>query len=437
MQFCLTMLLHLHATQINFAVKNYSFVLHTCIAATMILLTSCAEKKSKLNNADFSKNSFAAADSDFTIKTTPYITGLTAPVGLTVANDGSNRLFVLEQPGRIRIIKNGKLVEQPFLDITSKVDELNTGYSEKGLLGLAFHPQYKTNGRFFVYYSAPSADKNYDHKSVIAEFKTSSINADVADTAEQFILTIDEPESNHNGGQLAFGNDGYLYISTGDGGGAGDKHGIYGNGQNLNTLLAKILRINVDNSKPYTIPYNNPFINKNARAEIYAYGLRNPWRFSFDRPTGKLFCGDVGQNAFEEVDIIEKGKNYGWRIMEGYHCYDADNCNREGLTNPIYEYTHSEGISITGGYVYHGAKIPALNKAYVFGDYSGKLFCLVQQPDSSWKKSNLLIASKSSNDMECRVNSFGEDEAGELYILTQKLSGPKDKTGVVYRIDKQ
>lgn len=271
----------MHINQINFAVKNYSLLVHTCIAVAMILLTTCAEKKTKLNAAGFIQNSSAVDGAPVPVKATVFISGLTSPVGLAVANDGSNRLFVLEQQGRIRLIKNGKLVLQPFLDIAANVDELNNSYSEKGLLGLAFHPQYKTNGRFFVYYSAPVTDNSFNHKSVIAEYHVSTTNADVADLNGRVIITIDEPESNHNGGQLAFGNDGYLYIGTGDGGGAGDKHGTIGNGQNLNTLLGKILRINVDKQKPYSIPADNPFINKNARAEIYAYGLRNPWRFFF------------------------------------------------------------------------------------------------------------------------------------------------------------
>ncbi len=196
------------------------------------------------------------------------------------------------------------------------------------------------------------------------------------------------------------------------------------------------MRIDVDGAKPYSIPTDNPFVNKNARGEIFAYGLRNPWRFSFDRLTGKLFCGDVGQNKYEEIDIVESGKNYGWRVMEGNHCYDADNCDRVGLTYPIYEYPHSVGISVTGGYVYHGKEFDELKNAYVYGDWNGKLFCLKQQPDKSWLNYQLKIEGKKSNDMNCKVNSFGEDEQGELYILTQKISGPKDKTGTVYKIEK-
>lgn len=416
--------------------KNYIFISIGSIATALILLTTCSSKKNETENAQNSKSAAAYNGPAVTIKVKQIANELTSPVGMAVANDGNNRLFILEQPGRIRILKNGVVLPVPFLNITAKVDPLNIAYSEKGLLGLAFHPQYKINGRFFVYYSEPSNNKESDHKSIIAEYKVSAINADLAETAERILLEIEEPESNHNGGQLAFGKDGYLYIGVGDGGGAGDKHGVNGNGQNLNNLLGKILRIDVDSSKPYVIPSDNPFVNKNARGEIFAYGLRNPWRFSFDRETGKLFCGDVGQNKYEEIDIVESGKNYGWRVMEGNYCYDADNCDRVGLTYPIYEYPHSVGISITGGYVYHGKEITNLNNAYVYGDWNGKLFCLKEQSDKSWLNYKLLIDEKKSNDINRKLNSFGEDEQGELYLLTQKISGPKDKTGAIYKIEK-
>ncbi|MBK8845419.1 MAG: PQQ-dependent sugar dehydrogenase [Bacteroidetes bacterium] len=357
--------------------------------------------------------------------------GLQSPVGMATANDGTNRLFVMEQSGQIRIIKNGVILEKPFLDISQKLDNLSIGYSEKGLLGLAFHPNYKTNGRFFIYYSAPSSINESNHKSVIAEYSVSA-NANVAQTTERIILEIEQPESNHNGGTLVFGKDGLLYIASGDGGGGGDQHGALGNGQNLQTLLGKILRINIDGKAPYAIPTDNPFINQNARKEIYAYGLRNPWRISFDRVTGKLFAGDVGQNKFEEIDIIEKGKNYGWRIMEGDHCYDANECDRVGLTYPIYEYPHSVGISVCGGYVYRGS-YKALQGMYVYGDYNGKLF-LLQQQQNEWQSYNLMITSKSTNDIEHKLNSFGEDEQGELYVLAQRGPGPRNNGGKIFKL---
>lgn len=412
--------------------KNYTLLLYILITTVVILLTNCSSKVNTENkNAASDKTDTSALEPLF-LSTEIVVDKLTAPVGMAVANDGSNRLFVLEQPGRIRIIKDGKLLSQPFLDITNKVDQLNMGYSEKGLLGMAFHPHYKDNGLFYIYYSAPTATSGSDHKSIVAAYKVAAAAADIADITETIVLSIDQPEGNHNGGQLAFGPDGNLYIGVGDGGGGGDQHGNMGNGQNLNTLLGKILRINVDNL-PYTIPSDNPFQKTNERKEIYAYGLRNPWRFSFDRKTGQLFCGDVGQNKFEEVDIIEKGKNYGWRIMEGNHCYNAENCNTSNLTYPIYEYEHRTGISITGGYVYNGKAIEILNNVYVFADWTGKLFGL--KNETTWQHFNINVNGK-SNAMDCKINAFGEDETGELYLLTQKLSGPRDKTGVVYKIIK-
>jgi len=355
---------------------------------------------------------------------------------MAAPNDGSNRLFVIEQGGKIKIIKNGEVISTPFLIVTDKLDGLNIAYSEKGLLGLAFHPDYKTNGRFFIYYSAPASGKGIDHKSVVAEYKVSSANCDVADTKETIIMEIPEPESNHNGGCLVFGKDGYLYIGLGDGGGAGDKHGTIGNAQNLNTWLGKILRIDVNDKKPYAVPVDNPFVGRsNAKPEIFAYGLRNPWRFSFDRTTGTLFCGDVGQDEWEEIDIIEKGKNYGWRIMEGRHCYNPQkDCNTTGLAMPIDEYSHGTGISICGGHMYRGKLFPGLENNYIFSDWSGKMFYLKQQPDKTWKRGEVIADDNKSNDMGSKINSMGEDANGEIYLITQKLFGPKSPTGAVYRI---
>lgn len=382
-------------------------------------------------NTEFQRHGEQANASQTEVTLQLIASGLQSPVGMATANDGTNRLFVMEQSGQIRIVKNGILLEKPFLDISKKLDNLSFGYSEKGLLGLAFHPAYKTNGRFFIYYSAPSSAYESNHKSVIAEYHVSA-NANVAQTNERIILEIEQPESNHNGGTLAFGKDGLLYIASGDGGGGGDQHGTIGNGQNLNTLLGKILRINIDGEAPYTIPTSNPFVNQHGKKEIYAYGLRNPWRMSFDRVTGKLFAGDVGQNQYEEIDIIDKGKNYGWRVMEGNHCYDASECDRIGLEYPIYEYPHSVGISVCGGYVYRG-RYKAMQGAYVYGDYNGKLFHLHQQQDE-WQSYALNIASTASNDIGYKLNSFGEDEFGELYILAQRGSGPRNNSGKLFKI---
>jgi glucose/arabinose dehydrogenase len=363
--------------------------------------------------------------------------GFTSPVGMASPNDNTNRLFIIEQGGNIKIIKEGELIKKPFLNISSRLDGLNIAYSEKGLLGMAFHPNYKTNGRFFVYYSSKYKHPKFDHKSIIAEYKVSATNPDVALTEEKIILEIYEPESNHNGGMLAFGPDGYLYIGVGDGGGAGDDHGTNGNGQNLNTLLGKILRIDVNGRKPYAIPYDNPFVGiENTRAEIWAYGLRNPWRFSFDSKTGELFCGDVGQNKYEEINIIKKGGNYGWRIMEGYHCYDPpENCNRTGLTLPVIEYDHDQGISVCGGYVYRGKLMPDHNGKYFFGDWSGKMFVIEKQTTEKWQMLLPDVDHTGKNDINGKINSMGIDSDGEIYIITQKLYGPKSPTGVVYRVE--
>ena len=373
---------------------------------------------------------------DLKIKLQLITKGLTSPVGMASPRDGTNRLFIIEQGGKIKIIKSGMLLSTPFLNISYKLDGLNIAYSEKGLLGIAFHPEYKTNGRFFVYYSAPTKEKNSDHKSVLASYKVSAANPDIADTKEELIMEILQPESNHNGGCLQFGKDGFLYIGVGDGGGAGDKHGTIGNGQNLNTWLGKILRIDINSKKPYAVPPDNPFVGRNnTKHEIYAYGLRNPWRFSFDHVSGKLFCADVGQDAWEEINLIEKGKNYGWRIMEGKHCYNPNTgCNTNGLTLPINEYGHETGISVCGGYVYRGKMYPSLHGIYFFADWSGKVFYLRQQKDGTWKRGDVIANDNRTNDMGSKINSMGEDSNGEIYFITQNLFGPKSPTGAVYKL---
>jgi glucose/arabinose dehydrogenase len=369
------------------------------------------------------------------IKVTLITKDLTAPVAMDCPKDNSGRIFICEQTGKIKIIKNGKINDKPFLDVSSILDKVNKIYSEKGLLGIAFHPKYKNNGRFFIYYSAPEADKDFDNKSVLAEYKVSS-DPDKADGGSQkIIIEIKHPESNHNGGQLVFGPDGFLYIGLGDGGGTGDKHGSIGNAQSLTALLGKILRIDVDTKSPYAIPRDNPFVNnKNARHEIWAYGLRNPWRFSFDKKTGTLFCADVGQNKWEEIDIIEKGKNYGWRIMEGTHCYNPEaNCNPQGLEFPIAEYSHKEGISVIGGFVYRGKNAQMKGK-YIFGDWKGNMFYL-EEKGGRWERNNLMIEGKRENNLGININSFGEDEKGEIYILGQKNTPTFTSNGLIYIIE--
>jgi glucose/arabinose dehydrogenase len=297
-------------------------------------------------------------------------------------------------------------VAEPFLDITDRVGSAN---SEQGLLGLAFDPEYVQRGTLYVNYTDRQGN------TVVSRFSGTS-DPDRAEAASEVVLlTLDQPASNHNGGHLAFGPDGALYIGTGDGGGAGDR---YGNGQNGQTLLGALLRLDVDGGQPYAIPADNPFVGNGAvRDEIWALGLRNPWRYSFDRSTGDLYIADVGQNLYEEINVQPAGdpggNNYGWPIMEGRHCFPADRtCDRQGLTLPVAEYDHAQGCSVTGGYVYRGQRYPFLNGIYLFGDYcSGRIWGMAQRAGTdSWQVSLLAQAS-------VRLSSFGEDEAGELYLV--------------------
>ncbi len=328
------------------------------------------------------------------------------PVGILNAGNDANRLFVVEQIGIIHIFDNSNVSDsQVFLNITEKV--LFGG--EQGLLGLAFHPDYLSNGYFYVNYVAANPTR-----TVIARYSVSLSNPNQVDeNSEQSLLEISQPFSNHNGGQLAFGPDGYLYIATGDGGSQGDP---FGNSQNLSTLLGKILRIDVDGSttgQAYGIPADNPYVGNifGYREEIYAHGLRNPWRFSFDALTGQIWAGDAGQNQREEIDIIEKGKNYGWNIMEGTQCYNPSvGCNQNGLALPAYEYDHSLGNAIIGGFVYRGSALAELYGRYIYGDYgSGRIWALAT--DGSSEGDNMLLIASG-----LLISSFGVDKANELYI---------------------
>ncbi len=329
------------------------------------------------------------------------------PVDLQHPGDGSGRLFVVEQAGVIKVFDNSPEVASAsvFLDIRGRV--LFGG--EQGLLGLAFHPDFKNNGLFYVDYVAASP-----RRTVISRFRVDPGNPNrAAADSERVLLEIAQPFSNHNGGQLTFGPDGFLYIAMGDGGSAGDPQG---NGQNRKTLLGAILRIDVDRpsqGRNYGIPSDNPFAGNSAgfREEIYAYGLRNPWRFSFDPATGWLWAADVGQNRIEEIDIIEKGKNYGWNIMEGSSCFQpSTGCDTTGLVPPIWEYTHSLGQSITGGFVYRGPGVPELEGTYIYADFiSGRVWALRYQGDIS-PESMLL------QDTDLNIASFGVDADNELYL---------------------
>ena len=375
-----------------------------------------------------------------TLQLQPVANGFLRPIYITHANDASGRLFVVEQDGLIRILHtDGSVVATPFLDISGRVHSpAHGGGNEQGLLGLAFPPDYTHKGHFYVYYT------NQDGNNQVARFRLTA-DPNIADAAsEEPVLLLEHPgHENHNGGQLAFGADGYLYIGTGDGGGGGDPDG---NAQNPASLLGKILRIDVEYSVPsappyamylpclqkgegqgqntaYRIPPDNPFVGQPGyREEIWALGMRNPWRFSFDRQTHDLYIGDVGQNAYEEVDFQPAssagGENYGWNVMEASHCYNAATCDSTGLTPPVTEYDHSLGCSITGGYVYRGAAYPALQGIYLYADYcSGKVWGL--QNDGGWQFQKLLESGLS-------VSAFGEGESGELY-LADLASGTIDQ----------
>jgi glucose/arabinose dehydrogenase len=332
----------------------------------------------------------------------PILSGLYRPVDIQPANDGSGRLFILEKNGLIRVYENGQLLEAPFLDITDRVNE---GGNEMGLLGLAFHPDYETNGYFYVNYTG--ADGN----TRISRFQANGNSADK--NSETYLLLIEQPYQNHNGGALAFGPDGNLYAGLGDGGSAGDPQK---NGQNTRSLLGKILRLDVMGGDPYAVPAGNPF-----GSEVWAYGLRNPWRISFDKLTGDLWIGDVGQNQWEEVDYLPAnwgaGANFGWSVMEGNHAYDSE--PQSGMLLPAAEYSHAEGgCSVTGGYVYRGS-MPEWNGIYLYGDYcSGKIWGLILV-DGLWQP-QLLFETGTT------ITTFGQDELGEIYFASDN--------GTIYRL---
>ncbi len=363
--------------------------------------------------ASFLNAELESEAASFKLKVEKAITGLTRPVNIANAGDGTNRIFIVEQSGTVRIYKEGRLIDEPFLDISRKV----SCCGERGLLGLAFPHGYSGNGYFYVNYTDRSGD------TVIARYRVSEGSRDKAEPgSEEILIKIDQPYSNHNGGHIAFGPDGYLYVGTGDGGSAGDP---LRNGQKKDTLLGKMLRIDIGSGEvPYAIPVDNPFVNDSSyRPEIWATGLRNPWRFSFDRMTGDLYIADVGQNKYEEVNLQPSGKgglNYGWNIMEGAHCFDQRVCDKGGLTLPIAEYGHDQGCSVTGGVVYRGKLYPELRGIYLYSDYcSGRIWGLTSKGrDHSVE---LLL------DTSFSVSAFGEDEDGNVYLSDHK-------GGVVYRI---
>jgi glucose/arabinose dehydrogenase len=382
----------------------------------------------------------------------PVITDLVAPVGLVVAPADADRAFVLEQTGEIHVLRGGQPNPRPFLDLSDRLVRLDSEYDERGLLGLAFHPDFQANGRFFVYYSArPPADAPppADHTNRLSEFRVSSTDPDVADPgSERLVFAFEQPQPNHSGGGLGFGPDGLLYLGTGDGGGRGDAdegHSEMGNAQDPAKLNGKVLRIDVDAAE--------------SRPEIYADGFRNPWRLSWE-PGGerRLLVSDVGYGRYEEINAVVRGGNYGWRIREGAHCLDIEepleavtgcpttSADGRPLIDPVVEYTHKEiGIAVVGGYVYRGTAIPALQGRYVFADFSAdwttntpqaRASLLVADPRPTdagpWEWERLSVA---GDELDGRfITGMGEDAAGELYVMARRSFGPINKTGVVYRI---
>ncbi len=390
--------------------------------------------------------------------------GFTSPVVLTSPDDDSERLFVADQDGRIWLLAdNGQKPGEPFLDLSERMVALNFAYDERGLLGLAFHPNFRQNRRFFVYYSAPLREggpEGWDHTSHLSEFLVSQEDPSrVEPDSERILLQVDQPQMNHNGGQIAFGPDGFLYVPLGDGGGAndtGDGHSPQGNAQDTSNLLGSILRIDVDSGDPYGIPGDNPFVGTDGLDAIWAYGLRNPFRIAFDT-TGRqeLFAGDVGQGLYEEINIITRGSNYGWHIREGLHCVNAEEqgsttaaCADVGPTGeplrpPILVYGHDTGIAVIGGFVYHGSQMPELEGHYIFGDWStsfvnadGKLFDGIRPSadGEGWVMRQFEITTSTDGALGGFLLSLGQDREGELYALTTQRPGPGGNTGRVYKL---
>ena len=390
--------------------------------------------------------------------------GFVAPMEFISSKDG--RMFVVDQIGLVKVItKDGKLQKEPFLDISDRMVKISPRYDERGLLGLAFHPDFARNGRVFVFYSAPlrsGAPEGWNCTNNLSEFRVLKDNPNMIDmNSEKVLLQIDKPQMNHNGGTIAFGPDGYLYLPLGDGGGANDVglgHVSGGNAQNTSTLLGKILRIDVNvntnnTGAAYGIPADNPFVNeKGFLPEIWAYGLRNPYRISFDS-AGRLFVADAGQNLWEEVDIVSKGGNYGWNIREGTHCFDPNSpkespascpdIGRKGepLLGPVIEYDHNNRTVVVGGYLYEGKALMSLAGSYVFADWSssfakidGKLYMAKPAGEGLWKVEEIRVADRPGERINEYIRSLGQDDEGEIYVLTSDVGGPTGDTGKIYKM---
>jgi glucose/arabinose dehydrogenase len=369
--------------------------------AVSVVVTNTDAKSSTLTNG------YTYTTPAGTLALTNVVSGLSNPVGME-RPPSDNRFFIVEQRGTIRILENGALQSGNFLDIQSVT---NFDGQEQGLVGLAFHPNFATNHRFYVNYTIDDVGQR---ETIISEFQTLTSDPNTADpTSERVLLVVNQPFPNHKGGQLVFGPDGFLYIGLGDGGSGGDPQG---NGQNLSTFLGKMLRIGVDppftGGREYAIPADNPFAVSGGLPEIWAYGLRNPWRFSFEPVTNRMFVADVGQDSWEEIDILQKGGNFGWNVMEGMHCFPpgTTTCDMTNKILPIFEYSHSDGIAVIGGYVYKGTAIASLANKYIFADLTGKIWSLTEAPANTWTRGDLLATNLT-------LTSFGRDAAGELYLV--------------------
>ena len=386
--------------------------------------------------------------------------------------DGSRRLFIVDQIGLIRVLlPNGQLLAEPFLDLRDRIVPLMTNFDERGLLGLAFHPDYAENGRFFVFYSAPlrtGAPAGWNCTSHISEFLVSADPNRADPGSERILLQVDKPQFNHNGGTIVFGPDGYLYISVGDGGGGNDMglghvedwyaDNAGGNGQDItDNLLGSILRIDVDGGAPYAVPPDNPFVGREGLDEIWAYGFRNPYRISFDG--SRLFAGDAGQGLWEEVSLVVKGGNYGWNVKEGNRCFDAENsgvsparCPSTApggvpLRDPVIQYSNANnpvggiGLVVVGGHVYRGRELPQLRGRYIFGDWSrsftqpdGTLLSAQSRNRGLWRIQGIRIDRRRGGRLGHFILGFGRDSRGEVYVLTSDSVSPSGSTGKVYKL---
>ncbi|HEX2190984.1 MAG TPA: PQQ-dependent sugar dehydrogenase [Longimicrobiaceae bacterium] len=452
----------------------------TCfpLALLSLALAACAERAEEVPTAS-SAPSLSVGPSPLgpplAVGVELVASGLTSPVQLVQAPGRSGRRFVVDQVGLVRTLNpSGKVLPTPFLDLSDRITPLNPGYDERGLLGLAFHPEFDRNGRFFVFYTIPprpGAPAGYDHTNVVSEFRARGVESTHADPgSERIVLQVDHPQGNHNGGTIAFGPDGYLYVSIGDGGGRDDEGlghvddwyeaNAGGNGQDLeHNLLGNVLRIDVDGAHPYAVPADNPFVGRPGLDEVWAYGFRNPYRFSFDMGgSHALLVGDAGQELWEEVSRVVKGGNYGWNVKEGTHCFDAENptvvpedcpevdpTTGEPLRDPVIEFANTKNpvgglaLTVVGGHVYRGSRVPALAGMYVFGGATasftapdGRLFAAAPQASGLWPMRELLI--DGTDRLGHVVKGFGQDLDGEVYVLASEILGPTGSTGKVFRL---